>query len=643
MNENSNNEMTDYSRYIHLSRYARYLPEEGRRETWEETVYRYTEFFYDRGMLSDEDHGTLTDAIVAMEVMPSMRCMMSAGTALERDNVAGFNCSYLAIDHLRCFDEIMYILMCGTGVGFSCERQEIAKLPELPEEIEDVTDVFVVRDSKSGWAEGFRTLVRGLYSGKRYRWDLSRVRQEGARLKTFGGRASGPEPLAKLFKWTVKLCKQATSRRLTSLEVHDLCCKIADTIVVGGVRRSALISLSNLSDDRMRGAKAGQWWADEPQRALANNSAVYTEKPSVDIFMKEWSNLYESRSGERGIINRTALQQQAGGNGRRYAGHAFGVNPCGEIILRPSQFCNLSEVIVRPTDNLEDLIRKVRLATILGTLQSTLTDFRYLRPIWKRNTEEECLLGVSLTGIMDHPTLRGDYSPDEGEYWDYYNDCPLEFPVEDWLEELQQVAIDTNKEWAEKLGVNASKAITCVKPSGTVSQLVDSSSGIHPRFAPYYLRRVISDKNDPLADFMIDQGVPHKRVDNKVIFEFPQKAPEGSKCVGDVGAMEQYSIAKTYNENWCEHNSSCTVYYTEDEFLELGAAVYKDFDKVAGLSFFPKSDHVYENAPYEEITKGKYEKLVFIFPYISWDTFEEETDNTTATQELACSGGVCEI
>ena len=635
--------MDNYQEYIATSRYARWIEEKGRRETWEETVDRYFSFFEDSGKVGFNELSEAVDAVKNLEVMPSMRCLMTAGKALERDNVAGFNCSYLAIDHIRAFDELMYILMCGTGVGFSVERQYVSKLPEVPEELHECDTTIVVADSKIGWASAFKQLISLLYSGQIPKWDVSKIRPAGARLKTFGGRASGPEPLVDLFDFTVNLFKSSTGRKLSSIECHDLVCKVADIVVVGGVRRSALISLSNLTDDRMRRAKSGQWWEDEPQRALANNSACYTEKPDLASFMKEWESLYESRSGERGIFSRVASQRQASKNERRDAGFDFGTNPCSEIILRPNQFCNLSEVVVRAEDTFDDLKQKVKLATILGTLQSTLTDFRYLRPIWKRNTEEECLLGVSLTGIMDHPVLNG-------------SKCPLpdqdiedqEFYLKQWLEELKEVAIETNKEWAAKLGVNPSTAITCVKPSGTVSQLVNSASGIHPRFSNYYVRTVRGDKKDPLSQMMVDTGVPHEEDiinPSNWVFSFPQKAPDGATCVADVGAMEQLKLWKIYQDHWCEHKPSITVYYTDDEFLQVGAWLYENFDDVSGISFLPRSEHTYKQAPYQEIPKEEYEKMIACMPTINWSmlsTYELE-DMTEGTQTLACTGGNCEL
>tara|TARA_R110002126_G_scaffold265583_2_gene408757 strand:- start:2766 stop:4628 length:1863 start_codon:yes stop_codon:yes gene_type:complete len=619
--------LDNYSAYIHKSRYARYLPEESRRETWEETVDRYINFFSDK--LDKKTAAELRSSIIAMKVMPSMRSLMTAGKALERDNVAGFNCSYIPIDNQRSFDELMYILLCGTGVGFSVERQYVGKLPEVAEDMFQTDTTIHVADSKIGWAKSFRELVSLLYTGQVPTWDVSKVREAGATLKTFGGRASGPEPLLDLFKFTVELFKGAQGRRLSSLECHDMCCKIAQVVVVGGVRRSALISLSNLTDDRIRRAKHGQWWLDEPQRGLSNNSVCYTEKPDFPAFMSEWSSLYESRSGERGIFSRPASQRQAAKNGRRDSEHDFGTNPCSEIILRPYQFCNLSEVVVRPEDTFETLKEKVRIATILGTLQSTLTDFRYLRKIWENNTKEECLLGVSLTGILDNEMMSG-----AGD------DLP------ETLQALKQVAIDTNKLWAKKLGVNQSTAITCVKPSGTVSQLVDSASGIHGRFAPYYIRRVRADSRDPLCTVLEAAGVPVE-VDvtspTTKVFSFPKQAPEGSVMASAQTGMDQLELWTTYQEHWCEHKPSITVYYRDNEFLKIGDWVYNNFDDISGVSFLPFSEHTYEQAPYEEITQEAYETMLAEFPTeFNWDIVEG-SDVTEGAQTLACVGNSCEI
>tara|TARA_R100001015_G_C4629054_1_gene189612 strand:+ start:592 stop:2460 length:1869 start_codon:yes stop_codon:yes gene_type:complete len=622
--------MDSYQEYIHKSRYARYLPDLKRRETWGETVNRYLNFWVDRGVkLTDVEKVTLFDTIFSMEVMPSMRALMTAGEALDRDNVAGFNCSYITIDSPRAFDEMMYILMCGTGVGFSVERQYISNLPIVAEDFHETETVIHIADSKIGWAKSYRELVSLLYSGQLPRWDASRVRPSGSPLKTFGGRASGPEPLIDLFNFTVGIFRGAAGRKLTSLECHDLCCKIAQIVVVGGVRRSALISLSNLTDDRIRRAKHGNWGDHTPHRALANNSACYTEKPDFEAFLNEWSSLYESRSGERGIFSRPASQKQAAKNGRRDSEYHFGTNPCSEIILRPNQFCNLSEVVVRPNDTVEDLKRKVRNATILGTLQATLTDFRYLRRIWEKNTAEEALLGVSLTGILDNPlmTLKNKNLP----------------TVLEWL---RDEAIATNKEWASKLNIEQSTAITCVKPSGTVSQLVNSASGIHGRYAPYYIRRVRADSRDPLCTVLDEANVPSEIDVNSPttkVFSFPQQAPKKAVFASEQTGMEQLELWQTYQEHWCEHKPSITVYYRDNEFLAIGDWIYNNFDDVSGISFLPYSDHTYEQAPYEQITKEEYDKQMKDFPTeFNWD-IEEETDTTEGSQTLACVGNSCEL
>jgi ribonucleoside-diphosphate reductase alpha chain len=601
--------MDAYQQYIHKSRYARYLPEEQRRETWEETVNRYVNYWVDRAELNDFDVSEIFKAIYDLDVMPSMRALMTAGEALDRDNVAGFNCSYLPIDHPKAFDEMMYVLMCGTGVGFSVERQYIAKLPEVAETFHETDTVINVADSKIGWAKSFRELVSLLYSGQVPGWDVSRVRPAGSTLKTFGGRASGPEPLIDLFKFTVELFQGSAGRRLTSIECHDLCCKIAQIVVVGGVRRSALISLSNLTDDRLRRCKHGQWWVDEPQRGLANNSACYTEKPDFEAFLNEWTSLYESRSGERGVFSRVASQKQAARNERRDATYDFGTNPCSEIILRPYQFCNLSEVVIRPSDTLASLKRKVRIASILGTLQATLTDFRYLRNIWKTNTEEEALLGVSLTGIMDHPVLSG--REDKAK-------------LKKWLTEMRNEAIVTS----------------------TVSQLVDSASGIHPRYSSQYIRRVRADARDPLCSVLEDAGVPVEddlMSPSTKVFSFPIASPEGAVTASDMGAMEQLDLWEIYQDYWCEHKPSMTCYYRDDEFLEVGQWLYNKFDKVSGISFLPYSDHTYQQAPYEPVDKKTYNQLAKDFPKeISWD-IEEASDMTEGSQQLACTGNNCEL
>jgi len=621
--------MDQYQQYIHTSRYARWLPELQRRETWEETVSRYVDFWVDKDLLDSKTATKMHKAIYNMEVMPSMRCLMTAGVALDRDNMAGFNCSYVAIDHVRAFDEILYVLMCGTGVGFSVERQSVKKLPEVSEDFHETDTTIIVRDSKIGWAKAFKELLGLLYSGQVPKWDVSKLRPKGAPLKTFGGRSSGPEPLVALFKFAVNMFRNAAGRKLSSLECHDLVCKVAEIVVVGGVRRSALISLSNLSDDRMRGAKLGNWWEINGQRALANNSAVYTEQPAFDVFLKEWVSLHESKCGERGIFSRIASKNQAAKSGRRDVDHDFGTNPCSEIILRSAQVCNLSEIVIRSTDTPKDLNRKVEMATIIGTLQSTLTDFRYVRPVWTRNTAEERLLGVSMTGIMDHPLLSS-------------TSCAT------LLERLRDKAVAVNKKWAKRLGIEQSTAITAVKPSGTVSQLVDSASGIHARYSPYYVRRVRSDTKDPLTALLQSQGVPWEQDvmnSENVVFSFPVKAPKDAVCTEDLDVKKQLDLWEVYQDSWCEHKPSVTVYYSDDEFLAAGQWIWDKLDKCSGVSFLPRSDHVYQQAPYEEISKEEYTKMTKAMPKIDWSKLSEyeSSDMTEGAQTLACVGPSCEI
>jgi ribonucleoside-diphosphate reductase alpha chain len=625
--------MDKYQQFIHKSRYARWIKEEGRRETWEETVQRYVDFWTERGQIDSKVAKKLYNSILNLEVMPSMRCLMTAGVALDKDNVAGFNCSYLAIDSPRSFDELMYVLMCGTGVGFSVERNFITKLPVVAETFHKSDTTIVVGDSKVGWASAFRELIAMLYAGKIPKWDMSGVRPAGARLETFGGRASGSAPLDELFHFCVAVFRNAAGRKLTSIECHDVVCKIADIVVVGGVRRSALISLSNLSDGRMAKAKSGAWWENDGHRRLANNSVAYTEKPDFEAFLNEMQTLYESKSGERGLFSRVAAQKIAARNGRRDPNQDFGTNPCSEIILRSNQFCNLSEIVVREDDTEETLKAKAEVAAIIGTLQATLTDFRYLRNIWKKNTEEEALLGVSMTGIMDNKLLSTPNSPH----------CEVV------LEAVRDVAIATNKKWAKKLGINQSTAVTAVKPSGTVSQLVDSASGIHPRFSKHYIRRVRSDKKDPLAVFMKTAGFPVEddvMSESSSVFSFPVKAPESSVTVSDVGAMHQLELWKMYQNHWCEHKPSITVYYTDSEFLQVAQWIWDNFDLCSGISLLPVSEHTYQQAPYEDISAEEYDKLLASMPKdINWNDLQyfEQEDNTTGSQELACTGGACEI
>ena len=632
---------SDLQTYVHASRYARWQEDLGRRETWEETVTRLCSFWQQK--FPDQfPYDEIYNAVVNMEVMPSMRSMMTAGKALERDNISGYNCAYVAVDDPKIFDEIMFVLMNGTGVGYSVERQSIAKLPTIAEEFHDTDTTIKVADSKQGWAGALRQLIALLYQGQVPKWDVSGVRPAGARLKTFGGRASGPAPLVDLFTFAVGLFKRASGRKLTSVEASDLVCKIAQVVVVGGVRRSALICLSNLTDQRMATYKSGQWWENDGQRALANISAAYTEKPDIGIFMREWQALYESKSGERGIFNRVAARKAAAATGRRNPDFDFGTNPCGEIILRPNEFCNLSEVVVRSTDTFEDLQRKVRIATVLGTFQSTLVDFKYLRKQWADNCKEERLLGVSLTGIMDHPFLSGrDKSAikTDGETFTF---------LESALDDLRNLTISTNKEWAEKLGVEQSASITTVKPSGTVSQLVDSASGIHPRYSKYYVRTVRADVKDPLATFLTEQGVPvEPDVTNpsNLVFSFPVRSPDGAVLRNDLSALDQLEHYLIYKRYWCEHNPSITVYVREHEWLAVGAWVYEHLDDCGGVSFLPHSDHVYQQAPYQEIDASEYFRREQEWPTIDWSAFNayEGDDTNVNMHELACVGGVCEI
>lgn len=646
---------SQYQEFIHLSRYSRWNDGERRRETWDETVNRYFDFFVpyinehhdanlDMEFITHGGEGTevdeLREGVRDLHIMPSMRCLMTAGPALARDHIAGYNCAYRPISDISAFDEIMYILMCATGVGFSVERQYVNQLPVVPEQLSESQVVLLIADSKRGWAEGYRELLGLLYAGRIPSWNTSQVRPAGAPLLTMGGRASGPGPLIDLFKYTVEIFKNAVGRRLTSLECHDLVCKIGECIVVGGVRRSALISLSNLSDIRMRDAKAGEWWKLEPQRSLANNSVAYTERPEVGQFMEEWNALYSSKSGERGIFNRNAAHAQAMASGRRRgqwdSGEPidFGTNPCSEIILRPQQFCNLSTIIVRPEDDIGTLAKKARLATILGTWQACLTDFNYIGSKWKINCDEERLLGVSMTGIMSNDLLNGSGPLDQvGETLDMLR---------------EEVVIPTNKEWAERLGIPQSAAITCVKPEGTASQLTNAPSGIHPAHAPYYIRRVRQDKKDPLTQLMVDQGLPYEQdVVNPeaYVFSFPMASPEGSITRDDMTALDQLNHWKVFQDHWCEHKPSITVTVRETEWPEVGAWVWNNFDAMSGVSFLPHSTHTYQQAPYEDITDEEYHRLSSELPTVDWSQLSEyETiDTTTGNHELACVAGQCEI
>jgi len=639
-----------YQSFIHLSRYSRWLPNENRRETWHETVKRYFDFFEEHLLeqhnykVSKKEREELETAVSNLEIMPSMRALMTAGEALKRDNVAGYNCSFASSGRVRAFDEILYILMCGTGVGFSVERDFLKKLPTIAEEFESCDTTIVVQDSKMGWAKAYKELTSLLIGGQIPKWDVSKVRPAGARLKTFGGRASGPQPLDDLFTFTVEAYQRAAGRKLTSIECHDIICKIAEIVVVGGVRRSALISLSSLTDERMRDAKHGQWWVSDAQRALSNNSVAYKEKPEIGTFMEEWVSLYKSKSGERGIFNRDAAKKQTekANNFRsslgsdykhREVGHDFGTNPCSEIILRDKEFCNLTEVVVRGDDTKESLERKVRLATILGTWQSTLTNFKYLSSEWERNCKEERLLGVSMTGIMDSELTNGKRGN-----------------LEELLITLKTEAIIQNKKSAKKIGINESVAITCVKPSGTVSQLVDAASGIHARHNPYYIRTVRADVKDPLCIFMQEKGFPCEpdvmKPEHTMVFSFPMKTPKNAVFRTDMTALEQLTLWLTYQRSWCEHKPSVTISVKENEWMEVGAWVWEHFDEVSGVSFLPFSDHTYKQAPYQDCTEEEYKELLKALPKdIDWAELGdyEKEDNTAGTQTFACSGNSCEV
>ena len=623
---------TDYQNFIAVSRYARWLDEENRRETWDETVQRYVDYMAEK-VKGSLPKGDIYNAIYNLEVMPSMRALMTAGPALERDNTAGYNCSYLPVDDPKAFDEAMYILLCGTGVGFSVERQYISRLPDIPEDMEECDTVIEVVDSKEGWAKSLRKLIGHLYMGEIPSWDVSKVRPAGARLKIFGGRASGPEPLVDLFNFTVALFKANAGRKLSSYDCHNLMCKVGEVVVSGGVRRSAMISLSNLSDQRMRHAKSGKWWETAPQMALSNNSVAYTDKPDGETFLREWLSLVESKSGERGIFNRVSAKKQVAKYGRRNPDYDFGCNPCSEIILRPYQFCNLTEVVIRESDRFDDLKRKVVLATILGTAQATLTKFPYLRKIWNTNTEEERLLGVSLTGIMDNELTSGRKKG-----------------LDKTLESLREIAVETNREWSQIFRIPPSTAITCVKPSGTVSQLVDSASGIHPRHSKYYIRTVRGDNKDPLTKFMIDNGVPSEpdfmKPDGQTVFSFPMKSPSTSVIRHEMTAIQQLEMWLTYQRYWCEHKPSVTVSVKDDEWMEVGAFVFKHFDEMSGVSFLPHSDHTYQQAHYQDCTEKEYNAMLDKFVYdINWDSLDdyEKEDTTAGSQTFACSGDTCEI
>jgi ribonucleoside-diphosphate reductase alpha chain len=632
---------TAYQQVIHKTRYARWIEEENRREDWDETVTRYIEYVvsslkkHNNYDVDESVAGSIKDAILSADVMPSMRGLMTAGPALERDNTCIYNCSYLPVDSLRSFDEAMYILMCGTGVGYSVESKYVSQLPAINEHFEKSSTTIVVDDSKAGWAKALRELLALLYQGQIPSWDTSNVRPAGARLKTFGGRASGPEPLERLFKFAVETVRAAAGRKLTPLEAHDIMCKIAEVVVVGGVRRSAMISLSDLEDRNMAAAKSGSWWEYNGQRALANNSAVYSQRPSMEVFMAEWKSLYDSKSGERGIFSREAAQKVASLNGRRDPTQEFGTNPCSEIILRPYEFCNLTEVVVRPDDTLEDLLNKIELATILGTFQSTFTRFKYLRKIWQKNCEEERLLGVSLTGQLGHKILNGSAGVEK---------------LEEWLVAMRQHAVAINDKYASALGINQSAAITCVKPSGTVSQLVNCSSGMHPWHSPYYARTIRGDNKDPVTTFLKEMGIKSEpdvmKPNDTTVFTFPIKAPEDALTRTDLSAIEHLELWLAYQRHWAEHKPSITISVKEDEWMEVGAWVFKHIDEISGISFLPYSDHVYQQAPYQEITEEEYRSLLGETPESldwAWLPYYETSDGTTGSQELACVAGACDI
>lgn len=630
-----------YQQVIHKTRYARWRELDNRRENWDETVGRYTDYIFNAldkhsGYKLDQSYiDKISNAILNTDVMPSMRAFMTAGPALERDNTCIYNCAYMPVDSLRSFDEAMYILMCGTGVGYSVESKYVNQLPAINEHFEKTNTKIVVEDSKAGWARSLKELLALLWQGQIPEWDMSLVRPAGARLKTFGGRASGPDPLDRLFKFSVATIKNASGRKLTPLEAHDLMCKIAEVVVVGGVRRSAMISLSDLEDRNMAAAKAGSWWEYSGQRALANNSAVYNTKPTMEVFMDEWKALYDSKSGERGIFSREAAQKISAKNGRRDATADFGTNPCSEIILRPYQFCNLTEVVVRDTDTLEELKAKVELATLLGTVQSTFTRFKYLRKIWQKNSEEERLLGVSLTGQLSHPVLNGSEGAEK---------------LAEWLDTLREQAVSTNAYWAKEIGINQSAAITCVKPSGTVSQLVNSSSGMHPWHSQYYARTIRGDMKDPITTFLVDMGIKHEpdvmKPNDTMVFTFPIKAPEGSTLRENLTAIQHLDLWLAYQRHWAEHKPSITISVKENEWMAVGAWVYEHIDEMSGVSFLPYSEHTYQQAPYQEITENEYNKLVSETPAdLDWKWLEiyETFDATTSVQDLACVAGACDI
>lgn len=621
--------------FIYYRTYSRWIEREGRRETWVETVDRYMNFMKENlgDKLTAEEYNELREGILWQEAMPSMRLMWSAGSAAARCHATAYNCSYIAPSKLEDFSEIMYLSMSGTGVGFSVESQTIGQLPIIKKQSGKVLPTYVIEDSKEGWADALKTGLKTWYNGKDIKFDYSGLRPAGARLKTMGGRSSGPEPLRSLLDFARAKIFSRQGKRLSNIDAHDIICKTGEVVVMGGVRRSALISLSDLDDMEMRNAKTGQFYLTEPQRQMANNSAAYNEKPTSTQFIEEWLALAKSGAGERGIFNRGSLKQQL--PRRRWDKFeedwaSSGVNPCGEINLKSKEFCNLTEVVARAEDIEESLIRKIRLATILGTYQSTLTDFKYLSKEWKKNCEEERLLGVSVTGQWDCPALRNEKT----------------------FSKLREAAIEVNKEYAKRFGINQSAAITCVKPSGTVSQLVDAASGMHPRHSGYYIRRVRISATDSLFQMLKEQKFPyHPEVGQTIdsastyVLEFPVKAPSNSKFRNDMDAIEQLEYWKMVKENFTEHNPSVTISVGDNEWIVAANWLYENWDILGGLSFLPREDHVYKLAPYEEIDEERYSELAAKLPEIDFSriVIYEEDDETQGARELACASGVCEI
>ncbi len=624
------------SEFVYYTTYSRWLPEKGRRETWLETIDRYLGFMRDNlgDKLSEAEYGEIREYMLHMRAMGSMRLLWSAGKAAKKSNIAGYNCAFIAPSKWQDFAEIMFILMNGTGIGFSVEHQTVEQLPMIKKQTGEAPLKFTIPDSREGWCDAFAIGLKTWAEGKDIVYDYSQIRPQGARLATMGGRASGPAPLKSLLDFTRERMLARQGRRLSTVDAHDIICKTGEVIVAGGVRRAALISLSDLDDQGMREAKNGQFWNTQPQRAMANNSSIYNEKPSVPEFLDEWVNLVKSGTGERGIFNRGQLKSQL--PARRWKIFQKGVdtagtNPCGEIVLQSKQFCNLSEVVARPDDTEESLLEKVRIATILGTYQATLTHFPYLSKEWRQNCEEEALLGVSVTGQWDlKPSLRNAQT----------------------FRKMREVAIETNRKYAARFGINPSTCITTTKPSGNGSQLFDSSSGLHPRHAPYYIRRVRIENHNPLFKMLREMGVPHhpevgQTAESATTFvlEFPVAAPKGSVYKDDLTAIQQLEYWKLLKENYTEHNPSATISVSDDEWLEVANWVYANWDLVGGLSFLPRSNHVYRLAPYEAITKEHYEELVKNFPVIDFSKIVlfEFDDETKGSKELACVSGTCEV